>query len=156
MLDKLLKRLNKEGRIRKQEVGFVQIEALLREAILDLKEARKISHIAERATYMLAYTAMLKAGRALIFLEGFMPADGAQHRTVVEVTEAILGEKYKNLVGQFEGMRRKRNRLTYEAGILLSRSESQKALADAIALVEGILKRVKSRNPQMDLGIKWM
>lgn len=155
MLDKLIRKLEKEGRIRKQKVGFVQIEDLLKEALLDLNEARKISHIAERATYMLAYTAMLKAGRALLLIEGYMPADGAQHKTVVEITSMILGDRYKNLTNQFERMRRKRNRLTYEAGILLSKSEAQKSLSDSISLVEEILKEVKAKNPQMELRIEW-
>ena len=66
MLDKIISRLEKEGRIRKQASGLVQVEALLKEAILDLDEAKKIAHLATRATYLLAYTAMLKAGRALL------------------------------------------------------------------------------------------
>ena len=54
MLDKLTKKLEKAGKIRKQKAGFVQIEALLKEAVLDLEEAKKIAHLAERATYLLA------------------------------------------------------------------------------------------------------
>jgi hypothetical protein len=68
MYDKLIKRLESEGKVRKQKAGVVQVEALLRQAVLDLKEAKKISDIAERATYLLAYMAMLKAGRALLLL----------------------------------------------------------------------------------------
>ncbi|MCJ7782896.1 MAG: hypothetical protein MUP41_03135 [Desulfobacterales bacterium] len=50
MVDKLIKRFEKAGRIRKQKVGIVQIEALLKEAILDLEEAKRIVNLAERAT----------------------------------------------------------------------------------------------------------
>ena len=50
MLSKLIKRLEAAGKIRKQKAGFVQMEALLREAILDLEDADKILHLAERAT----------------------------------------------------------------------------------------------------------
>lgn len=151
MFDKLIQKLKKQGKIKKQKAGIVQIEALLKEAILDLKEAKKISHIAERATYLLAYMSMLKAGRALLLFKGYMPDDGAQHKTVVEVTIAILGDKFKNPTEQFETMRRKRNEMTYEAGSLLSKSEAQKAFSDAISLVEGILSEVKSQNPQLEL-----
>ena len=151
MPDRLIKKLEKEGRLRKQKVGNIQIEALLRQAIFDLAEAQKISSLAERATYLLAYMAMLKAGRALLLLKGYMPIDGAQHKTVVEVTEAVLGEKYRHLTIQFETMRRKRNEMTYEAGALLSMSESQKAFADAIDLIKGIFKLAKAQNPQMEL-----
>jgi uncharacterized protein (UPF0332 family) len=158
MLDKSIAKLEKEGKIRKQESGLTQVEALLNEAILDLGEAKKIAYLATRATYLLAYIAMLKAGRALLLLKGYIPDDGAQHKTVVDVTSIILGEKYRNLTKQFETMRRKRNELTYEAGVLLSKSESEKALLDAIALIKKILSEVKEQNPQLelkfDLGIE--
>ena len=151
MPDKLAKRLQIAGKLRKQQAGFVQIEALLKEAILDLEEAQKITHLAERATYLLAYNAMLKAGRALLLLHGFVPDDGAQHKTVVEMTSAILGEPYRALTDHFEQMRRKRNVLTYEAGTLLSRSEAQRAFSDAIQLLKKILAETKAQNPQLEL-----
>jgi len=153
VLSKLIKKLETEGKIRKQKAGFVQIEALLKEAIWDLKEAEKIVHLAERATYLLAYNAMLKAGRALMLLQGYVPDDGAQHKTVVEMTSAVLGDQYKDLTEQFETMRRKRNEMTYEAGTLLSKSEAQKAFSDAIAVVKKILGDLKFKNPQ--LGLKF-
>jgi uncharacterized protein (UPF0332 family) len=154
MLDRLIKKLEKEGKLKMQKAGIVQIEALLRQAMLDLQEANKISHIASRATYILAYMAMLKAGRALLLLRGFVPDDGAQHKTVVEITGAILGDKYTTLVGHFEIMRRKRNEMTYEATALLSTSEAKKAFSDASTLVQAILKEVKLQNPQLELEFK--
>ena len=151
MTDKLIKRLEREGKLKKQSAGIVQVEALLKQAIMDLKEAKATIRIADRATYILAYMAMLKAGRALLLLKGYRPDDGAQHRTVVEVTSEILGNRYRALTDHFETMRRKRNDMTYEAGILLSRSESEKAFADSVSLVEGILKEVKALDPQLEL-----
>lgn len=151
MPDSAIARLEKEGKLRKQKAGIVQVEALLKEAILDLSEAKKIVHLATRATYLLAYIAMLKAGRALLLLKGYVPDDGAQHKTVVDVTSVILGERYRDLTAQFETMRRKRNELTYEAGALLSKSESERAFLDAIALLKKILSEVKSQNPQLEL-----
>ena len=152
MFKKLIEKFQKQGRIKKQKVGPVQLEALLKEAMLDLKEAKKVVNIGDRATYLLAYMAMLKAGRALLFLNGYMPCDGAQHKTVVELSGAILGVKYKSLTDQFENMRRKRNDLTYEAGVLLSGAEAQQALYGAISLVREVLGKVKSLNPQLELG----
>ena len=151
MLEKPTKRLEREGKIRRQKAGVVQVEALLREAILDLEETKRVVHVAERATYLLAYNGMLKAGRALLLLRGYLPDDGAQHKTVVEMTAAMLGEKYRSLTEQFETMRRKRNDLTYEAGTLLSKSEAERAFLDAIELVKRALAEVKSKNPQMEL-----
>jgi hypothetical protein len=64
MPDRLIKRFEKAGKIRKQRAGVVQIEALLKEATLDLEEAKRIVNLSDRATYLLAYNAMLKAGRS--------------------------------------------------------------------------------------------
>ena len=152
MFEKLINKLVKEGRLKKQIAGFIQVEALLKEAALDLEEANKIKGIAQRATYLLAYMAMLKAGRGLLLLNGYRPDDGAQHRTVVEMTGIILGKKYVDLVEHFETMRRKRNNLTYEAGTLLSDTETKQAFSDAHSLVKGILKEVKLKNPQIEIN----
>ncbi len=86
-------------------------------------------------------------------IERYAPCDGAQHKTMVEVTSAILGEKYQDLTDHFETMRRKRNEMTYEAGGLLSLSEASQAFEDAIALVKGIFKEVKIKNPQFELKL---
>ncbi len=151
---KLIERLLKEGKLRKQKTGIVQVEALLKQSILDLQEAQKTLPIAERATYVMAYMAMLKAGRALLLSKGYVPDDGAQHRTVVEITSAILGKNYRDITDQFETMRRKRNEMTYEAGILVSKKESHKAFKDGIQLLKQILLEVKKENPQLELGFK--
>ena len=154
MIDNLINKLEREGKITKQKVGIVQIEELLKQSILDLQEAKKTLHVADRATYLLAYMAMLKAGRALLFLRGYRPSDGAQHKTVVEMTSAILGDKYNSITAHFETMRRKRNEMTYGAGVLLSGSEAEEAFSDAISLVRNILRAAKAQNPQLELNIE--
>ncbi len=147
----LVEKLIKNGKIRKQPAGIVQVEALLRQAMMDLSEARKISHIAERATYVLAYMAMLKAGRALLLMHGLAPTDGAQHKTVVDLTSALLAENFHDVTLTFDVMRRKRNEMTYEAGALITLSEAQHAFDDAICLVKEILRVGKNENPQLAL-----
>jgi len=124
MENNVIKRLEMQGKIKKQKAGFVQIESLLSQPLIDLKEAKKISRIAERATYIMAYMAMLKAGRALLLFMGYVPSDGSQHKTVVEMTNVFFGEKYQALTEHFESMRRKRNEFTYEDGGLLSKNGS--------------------------------
>lgn len=63
MSEGIMKDMEKSGKLRKQPAGVTQVEDLLQEAMRDLAEAQKIKDIAERATYLLAYNAMLKAGR---------------------------------------------------------------------------------------------
>ena len=146
-------RLKLQGKLRDEKVGFIQIEGFLKDAVKDIKEAKAILSIGERGPFLLAYQAMLKAGRALLFLEGLRPADGAQHKTVVQACEVFLGASFKNLAEQFETMRRKRNELVYEFGSLLSRPEVESALSDAEEWIHGIAKKVKDKNPQFELPL---
>ena len=41
MLEQLFKKLLEQGKIKKQAVGFVQVEGFLKEALIDLGEAQK-------------------------------------------------------------------------------------------------------------------
>ncbi|MDD5657357.1 MAG: HEPN domain-containing protein [Elusimicrobia bacterium] len=154
MAEKLTARLLAEGKLRRQKAGIGQIEGLLRQAMLDLSEARKTAGIAERATYIMAYMAMLKAGRALLLLHGYVPDDGAQHRTVVEFAAAKLGSKWDEVTIRFERMRRKRNDMTYEPGVMLSRSEALQAFNDAATLVRAIIDIAKAADPQVRIPFK--
>lgn len=150
-MDELIRKLKLEGKLRDEKVGFIQIEGLLQDALKDVREAKAVIKIGERSPFILAYQSMLKAGRAFLFLYKFRPADGAQHKTVVQVCEAILGKPFKSLAEQFETMRRKRNELTYEYGALLSHSEIEAALHDAEEWIQVIFKKVKEKNPQFEL-----
>lgn len=151
MLNNFIEKLENQGKIRKQKAGLIQVEALLKEALLDLEEAGKVQDLADRATYILAYNAMLKTGRALLLVNGYVPDDGGQHKTLVEVTTLILGPKFNNITAQFERMRRKRNELTYEAQVSLSKTEAKKAFIDAVSLVKEVFSEVKKLNPQFEL-----
>lgn len=149
-----LKLLEKDGKVKRVKVAFIQIEKYLREALIDLEEARRIYGIVRKAPYLMAYMAMLKAGRALMFMEGYQPDDGGQHKTVIQITAMILGSQYQGLIKHFEIMRRKRNEMTYEASFFLTQIEVEKSLSDAATLVRSILNLVKSRNPQMEMNFE--
>lgn len=153
-MNNLIEQLKLQGKLREEKVGFVQIEGLIKDAMKDIKEAKATLNVGERGPFLLAYQAMLKAGRALLFLEGLRPADGAQHKTVVQVCESFLGASFKNLAEQFERMRRKRNELVYDYGGLLSHSEVESALLDAEAWIRAIGKKIKSKNPQFELPLE--
>lgn len=153
MIETLFKKFLEQGKLRKQSAGFVQIEDFLKEALVDLSEAKKTFKVSKRGAYLLAYNAMLKAGRGLMLLEGYVPDNGGQHKTVIEVCGLILGEQFNIAVRKFDNMRRKRNELTYEAGVLLSDRDTESALNETRLLILGIFKEVKSRNPQFELEL---
>jgi len=83
-------------------------------------------------------------------MKGFKPADGYQHKTVVEFMSHLLGKEFKVVVEQFDQMRRKRNVLTYEIDISISKSEASDALDKAKKFVNLIKEIIQKGNSQME------
>lgn len=136
------------GLIKKQGVNFNQIDALLFRAKKDLIASKANLEIDEEVTYNYAYLAMLRCGRAIMFMEGYRPTDGRQHKTVIEFTGKILGEKFINIVKKFDNMRRKRNQFTYDPSLPVSKLEAKNALKTAEEFIKKIIELVKKENPQ--------
>ena len=49
----------------------------------------------------IAYHAMIRAGRALMYSKGYLPTAKHSHKTIVEFTRLTLGDEYHSLVGKF-------------------------------------------------------
>lgn len=108
----------KKGLLKQQRINFKQIEKQIIRAKKDLETAQGILDNDPEWGATIAYHAMLRAGRALLFSKGYLPADGGQHKTVVELTHELLGKGYSLLVEKFEKLRRRRNVFFYELGHL--------------------------------------
>jgi len=137
-----------EGLLKKQKPSFVAVDKLIIRSEKDLKTAKANLVIDEGIAYSVAYLAMLRAGRSFMLLKGFRPADGYQHKTVVEFMEHSLGEEYRNAVERFDRMRRKRNIFTYEIDVTISRTEAESAFDAAVKFVNLIKGIIKEENPQ--------
>ena len=85
------------------------VQRLILRAYKELRTAKANLEIDEGIAYTVAYLAMLHAARAFMLMRGFRPADGNQHRTVVEFISRLLGKKFAVITEQFDRMRRKRN-----------------------------------------------
>jgi uncharacterized protein (UPF0332 family) len=139
----------KKGFLKRQSVNFKQIERQIIRAKMDLETARLVLRKDPEWGATIAYQAMLRAGRALIFSKGYLPADGAQHRTVVELTHSILGKGYSTLVDKFEKMRRNRNQFFYESDPFGTLTEAENSLKAASQLIPLIQKLIRKDNPQL-------
>ncbi len=104
-----LKRLEAQGQIEKVKIDRKQIVSNLIRARRDILTAKANLDIDEEWTYAIAYHAMLRAGRALMFASGYRPKGKDQHKTVVEFSAEILGGEFKHLVNRFNRMRIKRH-----------------------------------------------
>ena len=141
-----------QGLIKKQKVDFSHIEALLLRAQKDIIAAKANLKIDEEVTYYYAYLAMLRCGRSIVFMKGYRSVDGQQHKTVIELSGDVLGEKFKNIIKKFDRMRRKRNQFTYDPFIPVSKTEAENALMSAEEFVKIVLKLVQKENPQLGLN----
>jgi len=138
----------KKGLLKRQNVNFKQIEKQLARAKKDLDTARLVLKHDPEWGATIAYQAMLRAGRALVFSKGYLPADGAQHKTVVELTHSLLGKSYSSLVEKFEKMRRNRNQFFYESDPFGTLTEAENSLTAAAELIPAIQKLIQKDNPQ--------
>ena len=148
--EKFLEESLSKGLLRKQKADLRAVEKLILRAQKDLKTAKANLDIDEGIAYTVAYLGMLHAARAFILLKGFRPADGYQHKTVVEFMSHFLGREFKVIVEQFDRMRRKRNIFTYEIDISISKSEASNALDKAKRFVDLIKGIIQKENPQME------
>ena len=137
----------KKGLLKQQSVNFKQIERQIARTEKDLKTAAKVLTDDPEWGATIAYHAMLRAGRALLFSKGYLPADGAQHKTVVELTHELLGKEYSLLVNKFEKMRRKRNLFFYESNPFGTSTEAENALKTASELIRVIEELIRKEKP---------
>jgi len=135
--------------IKPEKIGFDQIDKVIARAEKDLRVAEKLLSIDEDHAYEAAYTAMLHAGRAFVFIKGFRPTTNFQHKTVVGFTAHFLGDKYKALTEKFDKMRRNRNKFIYEPwDFHISATDAKNALKSASEFIEIIKEQIKKDHPQ--------
>lgn len=148
----IIEQLHKRGLIEKENTGFDQVLTHIKRAHKDIQVSKANLMIDTEAAYNYAYLAMLRSGRALMFLHGYRPVGGQQHKTVVEFCGAVLGEEYENLTEAFDRMRKFRNKFTYaEPGILVSRQQTEQSLERAKSFVKKVAEIIQAKNPQKEL-----
>ncbi len=119
-----------------------QVGAQLAAARRDLETARRFGP-REEWTYSIAYNAMLLAGRAVIFAEGYRPTTGeGGHAAVVEFLRIRCDPSFSSILDLMDRMRRQRHRITYEGVGAVSRTvivEAVKTAEDFVAKIEALL-----------------
>jgi uncharacterized protein (UPF0332 family) len=140
--------LEEKGLIQKAKINFKQIYNSLFRSRKDLQTSKANLTIDEEWSYAIAYHAVLRAGRALMMSVGFRPRGKDQHRTVVRFTTIVFGDKFKDLIRNFDRMRRKRHDFIYELDRPVPRREAEHSIKDAEALVKQIWLFVKEQDPE--------
>lgn len=127
--------LNK-GLIEEFKSGPDQVGKAMENAEKSLKTAENILKIEEwGATHSSAYTAMLHAGRALVFSKGYRPRAQDHHVAVVEFSK-IYEKKYgAEVLTAFDKGRRRRHEFQYDDVDTISPSQATNMVENARAFV---------------------
>jgi uncharacterized protein (UPF0332 family) len=99
-------------------------------------------------SFAIAYHAMLRAGRALMFSQGYLPTTKSSHKTIMEFTRLSLGNEYQDLSLRFNRMRRKRHDFIYDSQNETTVSEARSAISTAKELIEKIAALVAGGKTQ--------
>ncbi|MDD3905861.1 MAG: HEPN domain-containing protein [Candidatus Omnitrophica bacterium] len=135
--------------IKAEKIGIDQIEKIIKAAEKNLKVAEKLLLIDEGVAYETAYTAMLHAARAFVFIKGYRPTTNFQHKTVVSFTAHFIGDDYKVLIEKFDYMRKNRNKFIYEPWKFhVSMTDTKGALKSAREFIDLIKEEIKKESPQ--------
>ena len=140
--------LLKENLIKRCPVDRRAIKNLLKRAFVDLKTAKRNLGQDEECAYTYAYNALLRSGLALMFSQGFRPDIKNKHLTVVRFSSAFLGEEFKQLINDYDFMRKKRDRFIYEPDVPCSVKEAKDAIKTAEEFVHRISVVISSQEPQ--------
>lgn len=144
-----LRRYEEKRLIEKREFTLKQIGSPLTRAMKDLKTARAVLDIDPEWAYTIAYQAMLRAARSLIFSLGYRPKGTEQHRITIEIVSEILGKKFEDLIEMFDTMRRKRHDFIYQSKSIMSDIEIINSLKLAEEFITKIISLVEKNNPQL-------
>ena len=95
----------------------------------------------EEWTFNIAYNAMLLAGRAVMFAEGYRPTTGeGGHAAVIEFLRIRLDPSFRLMLDLMDRMRRQRHRITYEAIETVSSTQ----IAEALQTAEEFVLRIEA------------
>jgi hypothetical protein len=119
-----LARLEREGKLRRQEADCGYLEDLLAAARRNFDAGRLLLDKADEAAFKLYYDGLLQVSRAVLLLHGYRPDDGEQHRTTFLAAGEILGSRFEELTRKIQKLRIKRNECLYNPKGLIGASEA--------------------------------
>ena len=130
------------GLLKKHQAGPEQVEQMLAREHKDLETADYLLPVDSEAAYDYAYKAMMHAGRALVYSQGYRPSARQTHKTIVEFTRAVFGSSLRSLTLKFDKMRKRRHLFTYKSPGITSEQEAKWAIADGKKLLAVISEKV--------------
>ena len=141
----------RDNLIKKEMPDFKQITYQLKRSQKDLITAEANLSIDLTWAFAIAYHAMMRASKALMYSKGYLPTAKRSHKTIVEITKLILGNEYESIMGRFSRMRRRRHDFIYDSKNHITPHEAKSSIDTAKKLIEEIINLVKKENPEKNL-----
>ncbi len=141
----------KDNLLKVEKPDFKQISYQLKRSQRDLKTAEANLSIDLTWAFAIAYHAMMRAGKALLYSRGYLPTAKNYHKTIVELTKLILGEEYDSVINRFSRMRRQRHDFIYDSKNHITPHEAKSSIDTAKKLINEIIILVKKESPEKDL-----
>jgi len=138
----------KDNLIKKEKPDFKQIAYQLKRAQKDLMTAEANLSIDLTWAFAIAYHAMIRASKALMYSKGYLPTAKRSHKTIVELTKLILGNEYESIIGRFSRMRRRRHDFIYDSKNNITPHEAKTSIETAKKLIDEIVILVRKENPE--------
>lgn len=151
-LENLLKRLEGEGKIKRQQTDVSYLNGLLYAAAQNFAAAKfNLAGSFPDTAFKSAYDGLLQISRVVLLLNGHRPDDGEQHKTTFAVAGALLGEEFADLIGKIDRYRIKRNNIVYQPLNAISKSEAENILKSAEEYWSEAKKYLRSKSKQLEL-----
>ena len=128
--------LLRERRIHEHETDIAVIGALVERAGEDLASAAHMLEQDADWALSIAYNAVLRCARALVFARGFRPASRESHKNTFAFLREIAPEDQQRLVSYFDRVRVKRHQAVYDVEARTSRTEAETLIEEARRFLE--------------------
>ncbi len=140
--------LLRENLVKKQTPDFKQIVRQILRAEKDIGTAEATIKTDATWPVTIAYHAVIRAGRALMYLTGYLPTAKFTHKIIVDFTRDALGRGFDALASRFERLRKRRHDFIYESKNYVTAEEAAGAIETAKKLLDEIKRLIKVSNPQ--------
>lgn len=150
-LKNLLNNLIKEGKLKRQDTGIDYLNNLLDAAQRNFEAASFVKGKVDEAAFKLVYDGLLQIGRVILFLNGYRPDNGEQHKTTFYVAGEFLGKEFNDLIKKIQKFRIKRNDCIYEPRGLISGSDAEAIYKTSQEFWRKVKVYLQKQNPQLKL-----
>lgn len=144
-------RLNREGKLKRQQAETDYLNALLDSAGRNFEAALVVRGKIEEAAFKLFYDGLLQISRVVVLLNGYRPDDGEQHKTTFLAAGEILGSEYEDLIRKIQKLRIKRNICIYDPKELIGKSETDAIYDTSKKFWNKVRAYLEKQNPQLKL-----